>query len=256
MFTSIKSYNIKYSKKCHFCYLFNIVAVILFFSFPKIHAQADEDISKYFEETDKFGIGVLRELPADLYSIPDDSSRFTTIALKDSYRRDIITLSPEIYSPLCKPFYYKCVSQPRMYYTDITFRVISRNKEWTRIVFNEETGQTCYIKSDDRDCYQTWEEYFEGKQWDYYDDDGSLIGSSSLPKILIIKYDAPLYKKVNGDEIAQGMQRDFYATRIKGEWIYIESMMYSDDTEKLEGWIKWRDKNKVLITINERWNLR
>lgn len=215
-----------------------------------------EDVNKYFETTDKFGIGVLRELPANLYFSPQDSSMFTSIALKDSYRRDIITLAPDAYSPLCKPFYFKCVSKPHMYYTDITFRVISRNKEWTKIVFNEDTGQTCYIKSDERDRYQTWEEYFKGKEWNYFDDDGSYRGSSSLPKILIIKYNNSLYNKANGTETGNGSSFDFYVTKLKGEWAFVESMMYTDSTEKLEGWIKWRDNNKLLVAIKERWELR
>lgn len=229
-----------------------IVILLLFIPFfAALNAQNKELINEHFGRTKKFGMGVTRDVPTVLYSRFDEQSKFATLYLSPSGNEDKIMLTPDDFASLCSPFYFS--SHKGQYsYTDVTFRVINTTGNWMEIVFNEKEGLTCYVKRDERTRFQTWDEYFMGKNWCYIKD-GEYLGGQSLPKIMIGLNGQSIHDKVKGSVIHKNLSLNCHATQVIGEWIYVESTTY--DVDKIEGWVRWRKDNDVLVTILETWGL-
>jgi len=231
-----------------------ISLIFLYLCASSICAQ-NKDIINKFGKTTEFGIGVIRLLPAEFYSSTNDKSLFLSIKVNMTDEEYILQFSPENYKEIFNPLYFYT---NRDFYNifDVTFRVISRADGWMQIVFDEEAGRTCYVKStgvDGIDLFQTWEDYLKGSEWKW-ENDGQRVSTSRQMLLLSLK-DQPIYDEINGNIIHKNISRDFYAKDVKGEWAYIVSFMYVGDTEELQGWIRWRNDDKILIHISETWGL-
>jgi hypothetical protein len=116
----------------------------------------------------------------------------------------------------------------------LIFRCIKKEKCWYKIIVNEEKRIAKYVRDNDS-CFefQDWEKHI---------------------KDVIISFDSrtnPLreYPSSNSKEIKldTGEFMIFRGDSINGEWLRIYDI--HNDGNNIGGWIKWRDKTKLLIEL-------
>jgi hypothetical protein len=125
-------------------------------------------------------------------------------------------------------------------YSSLVFRCQTVNKNWLKVIVNNETGETLWLKKNNLTSYKEWGNYLK-----------EMFGVERLPeqkqKIRISPTD-------NSKEISYKGNDCFQVKSIKGEWIEIFTADYCDEsyTESKtiikSGWIKWRSGNKLLIS--------
>ena len=112
-----------------------------------------------------------------------------------------------------------------------------KNRDFYRVVVNEETGLTKRLSISSKLKLQTWEEYVI--------DVFSVDFSPS---------EIPILDKIDGTPISElpNQNHIIVPKEIKGEWmriIWTNSDYPTNDSVNFSGWIKWKKSNKILVTI-------
>lgn len=122
-------------------------------------------------------------------------------------------------------------------YHSFVFRCLARYKNWYKVIVNNESGKTFWIRNRRFTEFKTWEQFLKG-----------MFGVKRLTEQKIRRAPSENSGKIN----YQG--RDcFQVTRLRGDWIEIFPADYCDGSfsnNKIaakSGWIKWRTGNKLLI---------
>ena len=122
-------------------------------------------------------------------------------------------------------------------YSQFVFRCLAVQDNWLKVMVNNETGETLWLKKSDLTTFSDWESYLK-----------EMFGVARLPdqqqKIRSLPTD-------NSDEIIYSGQDCFQVKSMKEDWIEIFTADYCDETDSKakvkSGWIKWRQGNKLLI---------
>lgn len=124
-------------------------------------------------------------------------------------------------------------------YSSFVFRCLSVKGNWLEVIINNENGSTLWIKKSDFTTIKDWETYLK-----------EMFGVSRMSderqKIRTSPSD-------NSDEIKYQGQDCFQVKSMKGDWIEIFTPDYCDEeytdskTKIKSGWIKWRQKNRLII---------
>ncbi len=121
---------------------------------------------------------------------------------------------------------------------ELRFRVLGIEKNYFKVVVDEEKWQIYYIKDKDNAMtYLTWEDF--------------------LKTVEFIELDPiKIYNNIDGKVILSLDTTECYpfnATKVQGDWIEIEQHpLYTYDKKiPKTGWAKWKDNNKLLINIIE-----
>lgn len=121
-------------------------------------------------------------------------------------------------------------------YSAFTFRCSQQTTGWVQVIVNNETGLSLWLKRTPPVQFRNWETYLK-----------EMFGVARLPE-----YPQPLRSAPteNSQAIAYEGEDCFIVKSMHGYWIEIASPDYCDDLLLLEksGWIKWRNKNELLIT--------
>ncbi len=124
-------------------------------------------------------------------------------------------------------------------YSSFVFRCLTVKDNWLKVIVNNLTAETLWLKRSDLTTFENWETYLKG-----------MFGVTRLPdeeqKIRSLPTD-------NSEEIKYQGQDCFQVKSMKGDWIEIFTAEYCDDsytdskTKIKSGWIKWRQGNTLLI---------
>ena len=120
-------------------------------------------------------------------------------------------------------------------YHYFVFRCLTVEDDWLKVVVNNKTAETLWLKKSDLTTFKNWETYLK-----------EMFGIARLPneeqKIRRLPTD-------NSEEIKYQEQECFEVKSMKDDWIEISTAEYCDDnqTKVKSGWIKWRQGNTLLI---------
>lgn len=115
-------------------------------------------------------------------------------------------------------------------------RCTERKGNWFKVIVNNESGKSYWIKKDSQRSFSDWKTFLSG-----------MFGVERPPdhpqKIRTAPAD-------DAPEIAYDGDDCFQVKSIQGDWIEISSADYCDDVQTpiQSGWIKWRNKDQLLIT--------
>jgi hypothetical protein len=117
-------------------------------------------------------------------------------------------------------------------------RCIEKTATRFKVVVNEETGLIKFLPNSSKLKLQTWEEYVMNVF--------SIDFNSSYVKI---------YDRIGGTPLKEILEshKIKIPKEIKGEWmriIWSDTEEYPSDTSEIRtGWIKWKEGNKIIVTI-------
>ena len=124
-------------------------------------------------------------------------------------------------------------------YSSLVFRCLTVKDNWLKVMVNNQTGETLWLKKSNLTTFKDWENYLK-----------EMFGVARLPnqqqKIRSLPTD-------NSKEIIYQGQDCFQVKSMKGDWIEIFTADYCDEsytdskTKIKSGWIKWKQINKLLI---------
>lgn len=214
-------------------------------SFDAVTTQIDGTQNKDFEtnkvetvETD-LGIGLVSikfddKTTLHFYSTPNDQVPKRTIqffndrAINSWNIRDLdkhrAWLNPEVLS---------------LDYSQFVFRCLTIEDYWLKVMVNNETGESLWLKKNELTTFSDWEGYLKG-----------MFGVARLPNQQQKIKSLPTE---HSEEIIYQGQDCFQVKSMKGDWIEIFTADYCDETytdskTKIKsGWIKWRQGNRLLI---------
>lgn len=239
------------------------------------------DLDSCFVKENVKDIGVLRipeKSVLKLYSRPDTTAGFASI--RGGNYEPMIHFTPEELKDFFHPLYYaysgteypdgKNYDISNYIIRDLTFRVVSSDGDWIKIVFDEKESRTCYLKNlkelydDDRevseidfyDSFETWENYFFGGERIYLDIHGNPTSLKRNAQCLLIDINIKeLLDKIDGKPltIEKDEYKSFWAEAIEGEWMYLVEYNWTDNAFK--GWVRWRNEDAILIDYQETWGL-
>lgn len=124
-------------------------------------------------------------------------------------------------------------------YSYFVFRCLTVKDNWLKVMVNNETGEALWIKKSNLTTFKYWENYLK-----------EMFGVARLPKEQQKIRSLPTD---NSKEIIYQGQDCFQVKSMKGDWIEIFTADYCDEsytdnkTKIKSGWIKWKQKNKLLI---------
>jgi hypothetical protein len=124
-------------------------------------------------------------------------------------------------------------------YSQFVFRCLTNKENWLKIIVNNETGETLWLKKSNLTTFSDWENYLK-----------EMFGVARLTDK---KQKIRSLPTENSDEIIYQGQDCFQVKSMKGDWIEIFTADYCDEsytdgkTKIKSGWIKWRQRNKLLI---------
>lgn len=119
-------------------------------------------------------------------------------------------------------------------YNAFVFRCVSKTDKWIQVVTNNETGEKYWLRSNHILKFQTWSTFLK-----------NVVGVSRLQHI---KQKIRKFPSIKSKEIKFEGDDCFQVKTVQNEWIEIFTPDYCDDTIEIKsGWIKWKDKNKLLI---------
>jgi len=124
-------------------------------------------------------------------------------------------------------------------YSSFVFRCLTVKDNWLKVIVNNESGESLWLKKNDLTTFKNWEIYLK-----------EMFGVARLPdeqqKIRSLPTD-------NSEEIKYQGQDCFQVKSMNGDWIEIFTAVYCEEsytgskTKIKSGWIKWRKGNKLLI---------
>lgn len=124
-------------------------------------------------------------------------------------------------------------------YSSFVFRCLTVKNNWLKVIVNNETEETLWLKKSDLATFKDWESYLK-----------EMFGVTRLldqqQKIRSLPFD-------ESGEISYQGQDCFQVKSMKEDWIEIFTADYCDEsytdskTKIKSGWIKWRQGNKLLI---------
>jgi hypothetical protein len=245
--------------------------------------RQDIDIKRCFTIENTPDIGVLNMntyKDITLYEKPDSTTKFASIA--GDARHPVLYFSPKELEHFFDPlyFYYSGSYEDdkgrnsdiaNYIIRDWTFRVVSMDDNWIKIVFDEKGHRTCYLKNwkerilyegtDTKreicleDEFQTWENYFRGEERTSFSITGERAASRVFQNALITIRNQVLLDKIDGTPILLKKNMDYYflSDSMRGDWIHL--VKYGCEGEKIIGWLKWRTGNKIMIKFTKTFGL-
>ena len=121
-------------------------------------------------------------------------------------------------------------------YNYFVFRCKSQTNDAFEVIVNNETGTTLWLKKSKSTVFKTWENYMKGM---------FMIKrvETSIANDIRRKADD------NAEENIFTGEECFQVKSMKGDWIEISTGESCEEDGSIldSGWIKWRDKNKLLI---------
>jgi hypothetical protein len=125
------------------------------------------------------------------------------------------------------------------YGTTLKFTVIESNSKYFKVILNETTKETGYIKTGENSKNQ-----YNYKSWKSYLQNAPMIAPHHETDV----YDNPEGSKTNTAD----KHCFFKVTDVQNEWAEIKPVDYIVGNEKCkgkQGWIKWRENDRVTIII-------
>lgn len=193
---------------------------------------AGQEVMPYStHETKHFGIGVI-QLPNSftLYSEPNLTSKvYTSVDLeKGVFASSNLAFTPKkalsVYLPASNLAYINVLED-------------DEDNNWFKVVVDKSTGQTAWLKLDDKDLYYTWREFFNlwGRKNGLYflkfvpEANKSLYSSCTKDSQQLPGFDFPKYISLSA---------------IKGNWAMV-TVVDIGDSNKI-GWLQWRSADGEL----------
>ena len=236
-----------------------------------------ENPEQYFGIAETEDIGVLREMPwgsknmwweddfMEFFSEPDEKTRFATVKVND---KGVPKFDPTNFEDFFNPFSIQSIL--------FTFRVLEYDSLWIKIIVDENTLRTCYIKNtilypDKIDGFKkhytfetkfrTWGNYFRGKPEKDTIINGKEFSIYEPIPLVKIKENPTLYRDtIYRDIISLNEKYKIFAIEpieIQGEWMHGYILGLEENTEREYGgyteysdridWTYW-----TYILVNEK----
>jgi hypothetical protein len=149
---------------------------------------------------------------------------------------------------------------------ELKFRVIDSTKISFKVITNENTGESYFIKIDSKSAYYKNErQYYDtgcigcpnsiyNPQWYLFE-----TWERYLKRVeFIVKKNLKIYDKPNGAIIFEGNNNKFLlfnVIEVNGDWIKLKQgfgrEFNFEKSVNYDGWTQWRDGNRILIEITE-----
>lgn len=118
-------------------------------------------------------------------------------------------------------------------YNYFVFRCEEKENNWFKIIVDNESGKSLWIKKSKSTLFRNWEKFLQ--------DMFSVQRKSKTDKI----YKLP---NKNSGAIRYSAEDCFQVRSMKGDWIEVFTSECDDVKSQLKsGWIKWKDGNNLLI---------
>ncbi|MGZ9675643.1 hypothetical protein [Flavobacterium sp. GNP001] len=124
-------------------------------------------------------------------------------------------------------------------YSQFVFRCIAVQDNWLKVMVNNESEETLWLKKSDLTTFRDWGNFLK-----------EMFG---VARIIDKQQKIRTLPSESSEEIMYEGQDCFQVKSIKGDWIEIFTADYCDEsyteseTKIKSGWIKWRQGNKLLI---------
>lgn len=124
-------------------------------------------------------------------------------------------------------------------YSAFSLRSLTRSDKWFKVIVNNQTGQTYWLKNTELTEFKDWEEYLK-----------NMFGVARLPDF---QQKIRANPTENSEEIKYEGTDCFVVKSMKGDWIEISTPDYCDEnytdskTPLKLGWIKWRQGKNLII---------
>ena len=115
----------------------------------------------------------------------------------------------------------------------LEFRVVWHNDTTYEVIVSERKKTTAIIKLNGGNPY------FE--TWEYY-----LKRVASVGVLDSDNNDLAIYDRPDGNRLNVNSQYTLRVLEVKGYWVQVA------ENNQIVGWVKWRDKDKLLISMNEQ----
>jgi len=258
------------------------ISALLLFTFIQCdQKKQDTPKAKEINIEKEMGTGLLSltlNKPIKFYKNPKDSSAFDQLNFSiDSLPQ---TKGKLLFSSTSKLNPYRMLSGDSdkegqehinrgliRFQPELIFRVLEKTKDFFKIIVNEDTFETAYMKINaqhaiytklsqvfDNNCsnctgssyntdyylYETWENYFKRLEYITVDD-------------------LKIYDNPNGKLIFEQKNNDFLPfliSQVKGDWIQLKKhRLYKskyDKSMQYEGWVRWKSDMDILVNIVEQ----
>ena len=124
-------------------------------------------------------------------------------------------------------------------YSQFVFRCLTVHDHWLKVMVNNETGETLWLKKSNWTTYSSWENF--------------LKEMFAVTRVTDPKQKIRSLPNENADEIIYQGRDCFQVKSMQGDWIEISTADHCDEndtgakTKIRSGWIRWRKGNKLLI---------
>lgn len=118
-------------------------------------------------------------------------------------------------------------------YSQFILRCAEKQTGWLKVIVNNETGQTMWLKEDKLTIFDTWEAWLKSR---------NSIGRLPNQPQKIRKA-----AEENAEEIPFKGRDCFKVQAVQGDWVEITSSENCEGEKLKSGWIKWRAEEKLLV---------
>ena len=132
--------------------------------------------------------------------------------------------------------------KPEVFWLDymaFSFRCLVSSREWYKVMVNNETGTTLWLRNSEMTEFKNWQGYLKSML--------SVTRSTEFPQnIRVTPTDDALEIDYLGSDC-------FSVISMSGDWIEISTPDYCEEignevkTSIISGWLRWRNGNKLLI---------
>jgi hypothetical protein len=213
-------------KKIFICLLFTVI-----FSLP-LQAFADNYLPKYSDSVKYFGEGVFYAPNLlKIYQNPDENSQIIEIIQWDNNN---------IISNCAANF--KVSESVVAFIPDkkiVLFAVIDENKDWCKIIFNQKSGESGWVKISENAKFVTWRDLFNN----YGRKNGLYLWNDTPKASQVLRTTPDADVSPNNDFLYPRM---ITMQILRGNWMLLKVIDY-DRVSKV-GWFQWRTpEGRILL---------
>jgi hypothetical protein len=191
------------------------LVIILLFIFQQINCFSQNKIKLEYQNDNliqEIGIGLVQQVNVNGKIILFEDSKLKTIKSKDAkLGKDIIPLLNKVD------------------YSILFFLCVEKNNNYYKVAISK--GKYAFIKPSDKYIYYNWNDFLKNHLTSVDCKNKNSLFDNIDGKVVI-------YKNINSDD-------EIEIINLKGDWLNIKNTTINKNY-----WVKWKEKNKLLINLN------